>query len=197
MSASIAIFLAVFTASAGLFALNVQRLARYARLGLPEDRTNDPRTRIKNLLSIGIAQSKIFREEPAGLMHATIFWGFVVLTAGTAEIMIRGVFRGFSFDLFLPKPLYLLYSFSQDAFAALVIAAVAFALYRRLVLHPARLEGDKLEHTDALIILSLIGGLMVTLLLANACAYLGATGGRHRSRRRSCRAPSLASSRRR
>ncbi len=90
--ASIAIFLAVFTASAGLFALNVQRLARYARLGLPDDRTNDPRTRIKNLLSIGIAQSKIFREEPAGLMHATIFWGFVVLTAGTAEIMIQGVF---------------------------------------------------------------------------------------------------------
>ncbi len=53
---------------------------------------------------------------------------------------------------------------------------MAFALYRRLVIHPARLEGDELEHTDALIILSLIGGLMVTLLLANACAYLGATG---------------------
>jgi len=176
MSASIGIFLAVFTASAGLFALNVQRLARYAQLGLPEDRTNDPRTRIRNLLSIGIAQSKIFREEPAGLMHATIFWGFVVLTAGTVEIMIQGVFRGFSFGLFLPKPIFLLYSFSQDAFAALVIAAVAFALYRRLVLHPARLEGDKLEHTDAIIILSLIGGLMVTLLLANACAYLAATG---------------------
>ncbi len=167
----------MFTASAGLFALNVQRLARYARLGLPDDRTNDPRTRIRNLLSIGIAQSKIFREEPAGLMHATIFWGFVVLTAGTVEIMVQGVFRGFSFDLFLPKPLYFLYSFSQDAFAALVIAAVAFALYRRLVIHPTRLEGDKLEHTDAIIILSLIGGLMVTLLLANACAYLGATGG--------------------
>ena len=31
-SASIGIFLAVFTASAGLFALNVQRLARYAVL---------------------------------------------------------------------------------------------------------------------------------------------------------------------
>ena len=172
MSASIAIFLAVFTASAGLFALNVQRLVRYARLGLPEDRTNDPRTRIRNLLSIGIAQSKIFREEPAGLMHATIFWGFVVLTAGTAEIMAQGVFRGFSYALILPKPVYLLYSFSQDAFAALVIAAVAFAFYRRLVLHPKRLEGDQLEHADALIILSLIGGLMVTLLLANACTYL-------------------------
>ena len=33
-------------------------------------------------------------------------------------------------------------------------APIGFALYRRLVLHPTRLEGDKLEHTDALIILS-------------------------------------------
>jgi Fe-S oxidoreductase len=40
------------------------------------------------------------------------------------------------------------------------------------VLHPRRLEGDKLEHTDALIILGMIGGLMVTLLLTNACQYL-------------------------
>lgn len=174
--ASIAIFLAVFTASAGLFALNVQRLVRYARLGLPENRTNDPRTRIRNLISIGIAQSKIFREEPAGLMHATIFWGFVVLTAGTVEIMMQGVFSGFSFALLLPKPVYVLYSFSQDSFAALVIAAVAFAFYRRLVLHPKRLEGDHLEHADALIILGLIGGLMVTLLIANACTYLAESG---------------------
>ena len=45
---------------------------------------------------------------------------------------------------------------------------MGFALFRRLVLHPRRLEGDNLEHTDALIILSMIGGLMVTLLLTNA-----------------------------
>jgi Fe-S oxidoreductase len=45
-------------------------------------------------------------------------------------------------------------------------------LYRRLFIHPRRLEGDDLEHTDALIILSMIGGLMVTLLFANACSYV-------------------------
>ena len=176
MSASIGIFLVVLGASAGLFALNVERLVRYMRVGLAENRANEPRTRLRNLLSIGILQSKIFREQPAGIMHATIFWGFMVLTAGTVEIFIQGVFSNFSYALILPKPIYLLYSFSQDAFAALVIAAVAFALYRRLVLHPARLEGDHLEHTDALIILSLIGGLMVTLLLANACAFLADSG---------------------
>jgi hypothetical protein len=38
------------------------------------------------------------------------------------------VFSDFSFALILPRPLYQLYGLSQDGFAALVIAAVAFAL---------------------------------------------------------------------
>jgi len=172
MTTSIVVFLLLLTAGAGFFALNVQRLVRYLRIGLPENRTNDPGERVKNLLGIGIAQSKIFRDPVAGPMHAAIFWGFVVLTAGSVEILIQGVFNGFSYDAFLPDPVYRFYAFSQDAFAVLVLAAVGFALYRRTVLHPKRLEGDKLEHTDALIILSLIGGLMVTLLLTNAYAYL-------------------------
>jgi Fe-S oxidoreductase len=172
MSASNALFAFVLTLSAGFFALNVQRLVRYMGLGVSEDRTDHPFERIKNLLAIGIAQRKIFRDPVAGTMHAFIFWGFMVLTAGTIEILIQGVFSGFSYGLILPRPLYQLYGLSQDGFAGLVLAAIAFAFYRRLVLHPKRLEGDKLEHTDALIILSMIGGLMVTLLLTNACQYV-------------------------
>src|SRR5215467_537076 len=172
MSASNGIFLVILVCAAGFFALNVQRLVRYMTLGEPDPRTDHPLTRIKNFFSIGIGQSKIFRDSVAGPMHAAIFWGFVVLTVGTIEILIQGVFPRFSFAALLPGPVYKLYGFSQDVFAVLVIGAVAFALYRRLVLHPRRLEGDNLEHTDALIILSMIGGLMVTLLLANACSYL-------------------------
>ena len=172
MSGAQVLFLFVFAVGAGFFALNAQRLFRYMRLGLPDWRGNEPGTRIRNVLTIGIGQSKIFRDPIAGGMHATIFWGFVVLTVGTIEIFIQGVFPGFSYTSLLPLPLYLVYSVSQDVFALFVLGAVAFAFYRRLVLHPRRLEGDKLEHTDALIILSLIGGLMVTLLLMNACAYL-------------------------
>jgi Fe-S oxidoreductase len=172
MSASIVAFLFVLVAGAGFFALNVQRLVGYMQLGLAENRADHPLVRLRNVLTIGIAQTKIFRDPVAGAMHATIFWGFLVLTAGSIEILIQGVFRQFSYARLLPRPLYALYSLSQDTFALLVLGAVAFALYRRLVLHPKRLEGDKLEHTDALIILGLIGALMMTLLLANACQYL-------------------------
>ena len=168
MTAGSALFLLVLVLAAGFFALNVQRLVSYLQLGYAEGRTDHPLTRLKNVLEIGIAQKKIFRDPVAGPMHALIFWGFMVLTAGTVEILIVGVFPRFSFALFLPDPLYAAYSASQDVFAVLVIAAVAFALYRRLVLHPKRLEGDDLEHTDALIILSMIMGLMVTLLFFTA-----------------------------
>jgi hypothetical protein len=172
MSASNWTFAFILTLGAGFFALNVQRLVSYMRLGVADDRSDHPFERLKNVLTIGIAQTKIFRDPVAGTMHALIFWGFMVLTAGTVEILIQGVFSDFSFALILPRPLYQLYGLSQDGFAALVIAAIAFAFYRRLVLHPRRLEGDKLEHTDALIILSMIGGLMVTLLLTNACQFV-------------------------
>jgi Fe-S oxidoreductase len=168
MTAGSVVFLFVLVLAVGFFALNVQRLVSYLQLGVGEDRTDHPLVRLKNVLVIGIAQKKIFRDPIAGPMHALIFWGFMVLTVGTIEIVIAGVFPRFSFALLLPDALYRLYSLSQDVFALLVIAAVGFALYRRLVLHPKRLEGDDLEHTDALSILSLIMGLMVTLLLFTA-----------------------------
>ena len=172
MSGSVIAFLFILVGGAGFFALNVQRLVQYMRIGQPDDRTGEPLTRLKNVLTIGIAQTKIFRDPVAGAMHASIFWGFVVLTAGTVEIFVQGVFPQFSYALLLPHPVYQLYALSQDGFAVLVLAAVGFAFFRRLVLHPKRLEGDKLEHTDALIILGLIGGLMVTLVVANACTVL-------------------------
>jgi Fe-S oxidoreductase len=172
MSGANILFAFILTLGAGFFALNVQRLVSYMRIALPDNRTNDPFVRLGNVVKIGIAQAKIFRDPVAGAMHATIFWGFMVLTAGTIEILIQGVFRAFSYELILPKPIYLLYSLSQDGFALLVLGAIGFAFFRRLVLHPKRLEGDKLEHTDALIILGMIGGLMVTLLLANAFQFV-------------------------
>ena len=166
MSPSNIVFVLFVIAATGFFALNVQRLVGYMRIGLPDDRTDRPLSRLGNVLGIAIGQSKILREPVAGVMHAMIFWGFMVLTVGTIEFVLDGIFPGFSLA-FLPTPIYRLYELSQDVFVLLVLAAIAFAFYRRLVLHPRRLEGDNLEHADALIILGMIGGLMVSYLVAN------------------------------
>jgi Fe-S oxidoreductase len=168
MTAENVVFLLIVAAAVAFFALNVQRLMRYMHIGYDEDRSDYPWQRLKNVVTVGIAQSKILRDRSAGAMHATIFWGFIVLTLGTIEILIQGVFPRFGFDNILPRPAYVLYVVTQDLFAVLVLAAVAYAFYRRLVLRPTRLQGDKIEHLDAYIILGMIGGLMLTLLLANA-----------------------------
>ena len=102
MTAQNVVFLFVLVLGAGFFALNVQRLVSYLQIGFAEDRTDHPLVRLKNVLVIGIAQKKIFRDPVAGPMHALIFWGFMVLTAGTVEILIAGVFPSFSFASFLP-----------------------------------------------------------------------------------------------
>src|SRR5215218_8694810 len=168
MTSGNVVFLFVLVAALGFFSFNAQRLVRYLRVAHDEDRGNDPWTRLRNVVVIGIGQSKILRDPFAGILHASVFWGFMVLTIGTAEILVRGVFPVFGFDRFLPAPVYGLFLLSQELFAGLVLAAVGVLLYRRLVIKPKRLQGDKVHSGDAVFILSMIAALMITLLVSAA-----------------------------
>jgi Fe-S oxidoreductase/nitrate reductase gamma subunit len=161
-------FLFVLVAALGFFAYNAQRLVRYLNIGLPEDRSDDPWTRLRNVFVIGIGQAKILRDPVAGALHASVFWGFIVITVGTAEILAQGVIPAFRFESLMPAPLYGLFLLSQELFAGLVLAAVAVLLYRRLVVKPKRLQGDNVHSGDAIFILSMIAALMVTLLVTAA-----------------------------
>src|SRR5215207_829127 len=166
MTAENVIFLAVVALAVGFFSYNVQRLVHYMRtIGHAEDRTDHPIVRLHNLLTIGLAQTKILRDPGAGILHAAVFWGFLVLTVGTVEVLIAGVVPGFDFGLLLPRPLYQLFQFSQELFGILVLGAVGLLLYRRLVVRPRRLQGDKIHSGDAIFVLSMIAGLMITLFL--------------------------------
>ena len=170
MHAANVAFLVLLVLAAGFFAHNAQRLVRFLNVGFDEDRTDRPLTRVKNVLTIGIAQTKILRDPIAGAMHASVFWGFMVLTLGTIEILVQGVVgrERFSYGSVLPRPVYYAYLLSQEAFALLVLGAVAYLLYRRLVIKPKRLQGDNLEHWDALLVLGIIASLMLTLVLNGA-----------------------------
>jgi Fe-S oxidoreductase len=175
-------FLFVLVIAAGFFAFNAQRLVSYMALGQADARLDRPFARVWNVLTVGIAQTKILRDPVAGAMHAVIFWGFMVLTAGTVEFLVAGVFPGFSYGLFLPDALFLPYEASQDAFAVLVLGAIAYAYFRRLVLRPKRLDGDMVKHGDAYLILGMIAGLMATLLMSVAfleVARPGSVGAPH------------------
>ncbi len=170
------LYLIILGTAAGFFWYNAERLVQYLRVGRPDDRTDHPLVRARNLLSIGMLQSKILRDPLAGAMHATVFWGFVVLTVGSVELLLQGLVPSFTYAWLIAPWLYAAYVLSQEFFALFVIGAVAWLLYRRLVIRPKRLQGDKLEQWDALLILSMIGALMVTLFLLNAFGIVAAPG---------------------
>jgi Fe-S oxidoreductase len=160
------LFVLITVLAIAFFSYNAQRLVRnMLTVGKAEARGDHPGRRLRNLLVIGLGQSKILRDPLAGTLHASVFWGFVVLTIGTAEIIAGGLVPGFSYAAILPAPLYGLYLLSQELFALLVLAAVGALLYRRGVVKPKRLQGDNVHSGDAILILSMIGALMVTLLL--------------------------------
>lgn len=172
MSGQNVAFLLVLLGALGFFSYNVQRMAGYLRVGLPEDRTNAPGRRTWNLLTIGFAQTKILRERGAGLSHAAVFWGFLVVTAGTVEMMIQGVWPSFGFDRLLARPLWQLFMLSQELFAVVILAAVSWLLWRRLVAPPKRLQGEEIHSTEAVIILCVIATLMITIVTTGAFEYV-------------------------
>lgn len=114
-----------------------------------------------------LGQKAVLEKKAAGIMHATIFWGFIIITIGTTEQFISTVYSGFTFE-FVGKGLYSVFSFLHDLFTVLVILAVAYACYRRFVLRPEGLG----KSTDANIILLVTGSLMISILLMNGFHFL-------------------------
>jgi len=144
-----------------LFAVRVYRLYQYLRLGGSDDRFNDNPKRVERFLESVIGQGRLFRDPRAGLMHAAIFWGFLVITVGTVELLGRGFFGHFDIPLVSGQAYFLL---AVDLFQVAVVLAIGYALYRRLVSRPRRLFFSG----QALVILALILGLMATSFLAGA-----------------------------
>jgi Fe-S oxidoreductase/nitrate reductase gamma subunit len=154
----LAILLAAF-----LFFRATRHLYRLMMLGAPELRTDHPGERWQTFLRHVLGQGRLLADSYSGWMHALIFWGFIIITIGTVEMLGKGLWQGFFIPLLEHNPAFLLL---LDIFQLLVLVGVGMALYRRLVWQPLRLSYT----ADALIILALIGGLMLTDFLADGFA---------------------------
>ncbi|OFZ73769.1 MAG: hypothetical protein A3K03_10045, partial [Bdellovibrionales bacterium RIFOXYD1_FULL_44_7] len=119
------------------------------------------------LLSYVFGQKAVLRKFSAGIMHVTIFWGFLVLSFGTLEQFISTIYRSANF-VFIGPFLYRFFVFSQDFFAIAVLLAVFYALYRRHIIRPEGLGTSR----DADIILGLIGLLMISIIFMNTFRVL-------------------------
>jgi Fe-S oxidoreductase/nitrate reductase gamma subunit len=143
-----------------LFFRASRRLYRLMMLGGPDDRGADPGARWRTFGQHVLAQGRLLTDSYSGWMHALIFWGFLVITLGTIEMLGKGLWSGFFIPVLDRNPAFLL---ALDLFQVLVLVGVGMALYRRLLWQPLRLSYT----ADALLILSLIAALMVTDFLAD------------------------------
>ena len=64
---------------AGLFPRRAHLLYRIVRLGQPVDRSGEIGRRVRNEATVVLGQRKLLQRLGPGLVHAFIFWGFVVL----------------------------------------------------------------------------------------------------------------------
>jgi Fe-S oxidoreductase len=124
--------------------------------------------RIKTTIANVFGQSAVNRKQPIGILHTTIFWGFIVITIGTLEQFASTIYAGANFE-FIGMNAYSVLVRVQDFFTAAILFAVAGAFYRRLVVKPAGVG----HSTDANIILTFTGALMIAILFMNANYILG------------------------
>jgi len=161
--------LIIIAAGFALFAVKAYEAFRLIMKGRKENRFDDIPDRILSLFTYVLAQLRVLTEPFAGLIHAFIFWGFIVLSVGYGNAIISAFIKDFSFPLTNTE----FYRTLHNILSFLVIASVLLALFRRLVLKPARLEYT----SEAIVILCLIFSIVSFDFISEGfkCAYAIAT----------------------
>ncbi len=147
----------IFLVIAGVYILYslIQRV-RIWRKGKPELRTDFHEKRIVALLKYVFLQKKVLREKYAGIMHASLFYGFVGLFIVTFIILIQeDVTELFFHFKFLVGDAYLLWSLAGDVFGVAVIVGLVMAFWRRYKVKPSRLDTKPID-TFALVLIAFI-----------------------------------------
>jgi len=119
-----------------IFIYGVYRRFRLWKLGQPENRFGDFSKRIWHVTRDGVAQISVIRDRTPGLMHLMIYGGFIILTIGTFLVLLQADFN----VQILFGQFYLWYSLILDGFGVLFIVGIVFALIRRYVIRPERLN---------------------------------------------------------
>ncbi|WP_249012110.1 (Fe-S)-binding protein [Conexibacter sp. DBS9H8] len=172
------IFPIVFGIAMLTFAVTLFRRARLLLAAAPAARFDHIPQRLRRMTIDALAQRKFLRgEQPAGIMHAIIFWAFMVLLLQVITLF-GGAFNynfhipGFGANQILGPPFFL----ARDILEFGVIVAVSYMLYRRLIAHTPRLFGlgraedryRQAPHWEGILILLFILMIMVGGLLHDA-----------------------------
>ena len=153
------VFLLLLAMAGGLFLTRAYTLWQLLRLGRPVHRFDDLPRRVETEAVVVFGQRKLLQRLGPGLMHAFIFWGFLILLTTIVEVFGEVFDEGFAIPL-IGRTGWL--GLVQDTVAVLVFIGIEMAVYFRKFRRDERFKGSHLEEAD--FILLMILGIIITLV---------------------------------
>ena len=171
------LFILLLAASLAFFARTMWLFGRALATGIAE-----PRSRLDEiparLVDVGIyffGQKKVAEEGPqhrTSKHHLFIFWGFLIITIATVDVLVSSAIPGVSLRL-LPDVLYLPLYAVIDVFNGIVLLMILWAFTRRILVKPRLIP----MNLDAGLILGAIGALMLTHFVMHGYEFVAAGEG--------------------
>ncbi|MCF6171546.1 MAG: 4Fe-4S dicluster domain-containing protein [Bacteroidales bacterium] len=152
----------------GVFAWTMKRVFAYFKFTKKKP-LHDFGKRIMVTIKVAFLQEKILRRPVVGLMHALVWWGFIVILFGSIEMTIDGLFGTEKIFAFMGS-VYDFLMASGDVFGLIIVFAILAFLFRRLFMHIKRFYGPEMKpvsKADANLALTIILVLMLSLLGMN------------------------------
>ncbi|HEY0481542.1 MAG TPA: heterodisulfide reductase-related iron-sulfur binding cluster [Kofleriaceae bacterium] len=159
------LFILLLAASVAFFAHTVWLFGRALAQGTPDPRPrlDDIPGRLADVAIYFFGQKKVAEEGPqhrTSKHHLFIFWGFLIITIATVDVVVSGVWPRISLAL-LPAAIYQPLYGVIDVMNLVVLIMVLWAIVRRIVVKPRLIPWN----LDAGLILGGIGSLMITHFL--------------------------------
>ena len=168
------LFTTALILSISLFTYNFKRILSNIRLGRNENRSDNPKLRLINMLRVAFGQSKMIRRPIAGILHLIVYVGFIIINIELLEIIIDGIFGSHRiFSSFFPK-FYNLIIGSFEVLALLVLVSVIIFWIRRNIFKIKRFFKEEMKgwpKLDADLILYFEIILMSLFLTMNGADY--------------------------
>ncbi len=167
------LFILLLAASVAFFARTTWIFGRAVFAGTPEarPRLDDLPGRLMDVGIYFFGQKKVAEEgygHRTSKHHLFIFWGFLVITIATVDIIVAGVIPGVSLRL-LPDLLYQPLYLAIDVMNLMVLLMIVWAVIRRVIVQPRLIPWT----LDAGLILGAIGSLMISHFLTHGYALAG------------------------
>jgi Fe-S oxidoreductase/nitrate reductase gamma subunit len=174
----------VLAVALAIFGYGLYRRVRLWRQGQPRLRFDHCGRRLWNVVRYVLGQIKVANEAGPGIMHLSIFFGFLVLFVGTALIFVNDdIFYPIFGSHYVRGSFYLGLETVLDLLGLTLLVGIVWALVRRYVFRPSRLESrpDDAITLTLLLLVTLGGfvqeGLRVALQTGGTASFIGSALG--------------------